>query len=85
MVLIVFGPPCINLSIVYVCTCMFQVKGLPANQGQFYRQDLENLFMCCDEHHRKPKVHFEETRQVLCTYWSCFLLATGLDWAMTGL
>jgi len=57
---------CINLTALLIRDVCVQVKGLPANQGQLYRADIENMFKCCDQHHRKPKVHFEETRHVLC-------------------
>jgi len=50
------------------------VKGLPANQGPFYRADLEDLFTSCDQHRRKPKIHFEETRHVFYTLFYSYIL-----------
>jgi hypothetical protein len=45
-------------------TNALQVKGLPANQGALYRQDLEEFFRICDGR-RTPRIHFEETRFVI--------------------
>ena len=38
---------------------LLQVKGLPANQGTLYKQDVEDMFRKCDVN---PKAYFEETR-----------------------
>lgn len=42
------------------------VKGLPANQGTLYKQDVEDMFRKCDVN---PKAYFEETRAYIEFPW----------------
>lgn len=55
-----------NTLVITVCL-LFQVRGLPQNQGVLYRDRLVKLFSVCCPHGYQPTVDVEESKWVVDT------------------
>jgi len=49
----------IDLKCWNIFDLVFQVKGLPQNQGALYKEAVEDMFRICDPN---PRAYFEETK-----------------------